>query len=142
MICLPVFENACLHERAELNLAAQRPRIFGGLWAFFIEVQMSEIDMTKCPFCGHHKAMERTGINRIQRGQTADRQYTFRYDHVDLDGSAFISVRECGGRGKGFPEVSRITLKETVKSDRYKELRESLLSQCYQVMRILIGEEE
>lgn len=103
---------------------------------------MSEIEMTKCPFCGHHKAMERTGINRIQRGQTADRQYTFRYDHVDPKESAFISIRECAGRGKGFPEVSRISLKDTVKNDSHKELRESLLNQCYQVMRILIGEEQ
>lgn len=103
---------------------------------------MSQTEMVKCPFCGTHKPIKRTGIMRLQKDKTADRQYNFVFDHVDLGNSAFISVRECGGRGRGFPETSRVTLRETVEKETYKELRESLLSQCYIVMKILIGDEK
>lgn len=103
---------------------------------------MSQTIMTKCLFCGTHKPIKRTGIMRLQKDKTADRQYNFVFDHVDLGNSAFISVRENAGRGKGFPEVSRLTLKQVVENDTYKELRESLLNQCYAVMKILMGEEK
>ncbi|MBA7716060.1 hypothetical protein ES703_125119 [subsurface metagenome] len=103
---------------------------------------MSQTEMVKCPFCGTHKPIRRTGVMRLQHDKTADKQYNFVFDHVDLGNSAFISIRECQGRGKGFPEVSRVSLKETIENDSYKELRQSLLNQCYQVMTILVGEEK
>lgn len=103
---------------------------------------MSQTEMIKCPFCGTHKPIKRTGVMRLQKDKIADRQYNFVFDHVDLGNSAFVSVRECGGRSRGFPEISRVTLKEAVENDTYEEQRESLKNQCVEVLKILIGEEK
>lgn len=103
---------------------------------------MSELEYTKCLVCGWNRPIERKGTKRIQREQPPDKQYLFRYDIVDLDNAAFISIRECGGRGKGFKEVRRITLKEAIESNTYPELRESLVSQCIRILKIVTGEQE
>ncbi|MBA7491161.1 hypothetical protein ES702_01706 [subsurface metagenome] len=103
---------------------------------------MTELEFTKCLVCGWSRPLERKGTKRIQRDQSADKQYTFRYDVVDPNEAAFISIRECGGRGKGFKEIRKITLKEAIENDSYKEVRESLKNQCVKVLKILIGEEE
>jgi len=100
-----------------------------------------EFEMTKCLFCGTHKAIERTGINRIQKDKRFDRPYTFRYDYVDPEQSAFISIRDCQGR-KGLPEIGRVTLREAMKDEQYKELITSLQSQCINILKILTEEEE
>jgi len=102
---------------------------------------MSELEFTKCLVCGWSRPIERKGTKRIQRDQSPDKRYLFRYDIVDPDNAAFISIRECGGRGKGFKEVRKITLREAIENDSYKELRESLKNQCVKVLKILIGEE-
>ena len=102
---------------------------------------MSELEFTKCLICGWSRPIERKGTKRVQRDQSPDKRYTFRYDVVDPNEAAFISVRECGGRGKGFKEVRKITLKEAIENDSHKELRESLKNQCVRVLKILIGEE-
>ncbi|MBA7612919.1 hypothetical protein ES703_20160 [subsurface metagenome] len=96
-----------------------------------------EFEMVKCVFCGTHKPLERTGIMRIQKDKPVDRLYTFTYDHIDPEVSQFISIRECAGRGKGLPEVGRITLREAVKNNQYQDLREGLLNQCVKVLKIL-----
>jgi len=103
---------------------------------------MSELEYTKCLVCGWSRPLERKGTKRIQAEKVADKQYIFRYDVVDLDNAAFISIRECGGRGKGFTEVRRITLKEAIESNTYPELRESLVRQCIRILKIVTGEEK
>jgi len=102
---------------------------------------MREIEMVRCLLCGTHKPIERTGVRRLQKDKIADRQYTFSFTHPDLDG-AFISIREARGRGGGFPEVRKISLREAVEKDIYKELRESLTAQCYAILKILMGDEK
>lgn len=102
---------------------------------------MSEIEMVKCIFCGTHKPLERTGIMRIQKDKVADRFYEFSFDHINLENSQFISIRECGGRGRGFPEIERITLRQAVEGNLYPELRQSLLNQCVRILKILTGEQ-
>lgn len=102
---------------------------------------MSEIEMVKCLFCGQHKSLRRTGIRRIQKGKTFDRPYEFAFNHVDPLESAFISVRECRGKS-GFPETSRVTLREVVQNGSYPELRQGLTAQCAKVLKILLGEEQ
>lgn len=97
--------------------------------------------MIKCPFCGTHKAIERTGINRIQKDRGFDRPYIFSFDHIDLKESAFISVRSCEGR-RGLPEIRRITLREAIKNGEYEDLRQSLMNQCVRILKILTGEEK
>jgi len=77
---------------------------------------------------------------RIQKDKPADRFYTFTYDHIDPEASQFISIREPRGRGKGLPEVGRITLREAVENNQYEDLRQSLLNQCVKVLKILTGE--
>ncbi len=99
-----------------------------------------EFEMAKCLFCGTHKPLQRTGIMRIQKDKPADRLYTFTFDHIDPEASQFISIRECGGRGKGMPEIRRVTLREAIESNKYEDLRESLMDQCVRVLKILTGE--
>ncbi len=103
---------------------------------------MSELEYTKCLVCGWTRPIERKGTKRIQRNQSADKRYTFRYDVVNPNEAGFISIRECGGRARGFREVRKITLREAVENDTYREVRESLKNQCVRVLKILIGEEK
>lgn len=97
----------------------------------------NEVKMVKCPLCGTHKPMERTGVMRLQKGKGFDRPYTFRFDHVDLASSAFISIRKPGGRGKGLPEIGRVSLAEAKSDPRYKVLLTSLINQSYRILKIL-----
>lgn len=99
-----------------------------------------EIEMCKCLFCGTHKPLQRTGIMRIQKDKVADRLYTFSYDHIDPELSQFISIREPRGRGKGMPEIRRVTLREAIQNNQYEDLRQSLIDQCVRVLKILTGE--
>lgn len=98
--------------------------------------------MVKCVFCGTHKPVERTGVRRLQKDKPFDRPYDFTFDHIDLENSAFISVREPAGRASGFPEVGRITLREAVDEGIAKDLRDSLKRQCLRVLEILGGKDE
>lgn len=100
-----------------------------------------QFEMTKCLFCGHHSPIIKTGVNRIQKGKGFDRPYTFRYDHVDSEESAFISIRDCQGR-KGLPEIGRITLREAMKNPEYKEIISTLQNQCIKILKILTEEKE
>ena len=100
-----------------------------------------QFEMTKCEFCGTHKPLQRTGIMRVQKGKPADKLYTFSYDHIDPEVSQFISIRECGGRGKGMPEIGRITLRGAIEGNLYPELRQSLINQCVRILKILTKEE-
>lgn len=101
-----------------------------------------EVEMCKCLFCGTHKPLQRTGIMRIQKDKPADKLYTFTYDHIDPEVSQFISIREARGRGKGLPEVRRITLREAIESNEYQDLRKSLMNQCVKILKILTAESE
>ncbi len=96
-----------------------------------------EFEMVKCVFCGTHKPLQRTGIMRVQKGKVANKFYTFSYDHIDPEASQFISIRECAGRGRGMPEIGRVTLREAVENNQYEDLRQSLISQCVKVLKIL-----
>ena len=97
--------------------------------------------MVKCLFCGRHQPIERTGIMRIQKDKVADRLFTFTFDHIDPEVSQFISIREPRGRGKGMPEIGRITLREAVEGNLYPELRQSFLNQSVKILKILTKEE-
>lgn len=97
----------------------------------------SEVKMIKCPVCGTHKPMERTGVMRLQKGKSFDRPYIFRFDHVELGSSAFISIRKPAGRGKGLPEIGRVTLGQAKSDPDYKELVTSLINQSYRILKIL-----
>lgn len=103
---------------------------------------MSEVEMVKCVFCGTHKPLQRTGIMRLQKNKVADRLFQFSFDHIDPKVSQLVSIRECAGRGRGLPEIRRITLKEAVEGNLYLELRQSLISQCVKVLKILTEEEQ
>jgi hypothetical protein len=96
-----------------------------------------QFEMVKCPFCGTHKPLQRTGIVRLQKGKVANNFYTFSYDHIDPEASQFISIRECAGRGRGLPEIGRITLREAIEGNLYPELRQTLIHQCVKVLTIL-----
>lgn len=99
-----------------------------------------EFEMAKCLFCGRHQPIQRTGIMRMQKDKVADRLFTFTFDHIDPETSQFISIREPRGRGKGMPEIGRITLREAVENSQYEDLRQSLLNQCVKVLKILTKE--
>lgn len=102
---------------------------------------MSQIAMTRCLVCGWYRPLERKGTDRILRGQTADRQYVFDYNHIDLEASPFISFREAQGRGKGFPQVGALTLRQALKDPEYKELIGGLKTQCYNILKMITEEE-
>jgi len=96
------------------------------------------IKTVKCPLCGWHHPIESKGSKRLQRGESADQpKGVFLFDKVNPEESAFISIRECGGRGRGLPEVERITLKEAKGNPEYKELIDSVLNQTYKILKIL-----
>lgn len=104
---------------------------------------MAEIEQVKCPVCGWHRPIEQKGTMRLQRGDPANQpKGKFAFGNFDLDQVAFISIRESRGRGGGLPEIGRITLKEVMERDTYKELRQSLVTACYNVLKILMGDEK
>ena len=98
------------------------------------------IKSVKCPLCGWHHPITRTGSKRLLRGESADQpKGAFLFNKVNPNESAFISVRECKGRGGGLPEVEKVTLREAMANSEYKDLIESLRNQSYQVLKILTG---
>ena len=69
------------------------------------------IEEIKCPLCGWHHPIEYKGSKRLQRGEDASMpKGKFTFDKVDIEQSAFISIKECRGRGIGLPEVDKKTL--------------------------------
>jgi len=97
-----------------------------------------EIETVKCPLCGWHHPIERTGIMRLQRGEPADQpKGPFEFGNFDLDEAAFISIREAKGRGGGLPEIGRVTLAIAQNDPRYKLLITSLVNRSYQILKIL-----
>lgn len=102
---------------------------------------MTLIRTVKCPLCGWHHAITRTGINRLHRGEAADKpkgHFLFLTD--ELGELTFISIRECKGRGKGLPQIKSISLNQAKDNPEYKELIESLRFQTYQILEILTRE--
>ncbi len=98
------------------------------------------IRTVRCPFCGWHHSIIRTGSKRLLRGESVDQpKGAFLFDKVNPNKSAFISVRECKGRGGGLPEVEKITLREVMADLEYKDLIDSLGNQSYQILKILTG---
>lgn len=99
---------------------------------------MTVIRTVKCPLCGWHHPLTRTGIMRLQRGQTADQ---LKGDFLFLTGEpgelTLISVRECKGRGKGLPQIESITLAQAKDDPEYQELIESLRNQTYKILQNL-----
>ena len=92
----------------------------------------------KCPLCGWHHPIESKGSKRLQRGESAGLpKGVFLFNKVNPEESAFISVRECGGRGKGLPEIERITLTEAKNDPEYQELIKSVRNQAYKILKIL-----
>lgn len=97
-----------------------------------------EIQTVKCPLCGWHHPIERTGIMRLQRGEPADqRKGPFEFAVFDLNQGAFISIREVKGRGGGLPEIGRVTLEEARSDPQYKLLISSLVKRSYQILKIV-----
>ena len=94
----------------------------------------------KCPLCGWHHPIIRRGSKRLLRGESVDQpKGVFLFNNVNPNESAFISVRECKGRGGGLPEVEKITLREAMNQIEYKDLIDSLRNQSYQILKILTG---
>ena len=97
-----------------------------------------EIETVKCPLCGWHHPIERTGIMRLQRGEAADQpKGPFEFGGFDLNQEAFISIREVKGRGGGLPEIGRVTLGQARNDLRYKPLISSLVNRSYEILKIL-----
>lgn len=101
----------------------------------------TEIKMIKCLLCGWHHAIESKGSKRLVRGKpVSESKGYFRFDKVNPEESALISVRECRGRSGGLPEVSKITLTEAMNQPEYSELINSLRKQAYKILEILTQE--
>lgn len=97
------------------------------------------IKQVKCPVCGWSHPIEHKGSMRLQRGEPAGQpKGAFLFNKVDPEQSAFISIRECRGRGKGLPEIDKITLQEAMKDPEYQDLISSLQNQCYKILKMLI----
>lgn len=96
------------------------------------------IRTVKCPLCGWHHSIMRTGIMRLQREESADQpKGKFLFLSNELGELTFISVKECKGRGKGLPQVESITLAQAKNDPEYNELIESLRFQAYQILQNL-----
>jgi len=96
------------------------------------------IRTVKCPLCGWHHPITRTGIMRLQRGESADQpKGNFLFLTDELGELTFISVRECAGRGRGLPEVEKITLTEAKDLPEYQDLIDSLRNQAYKILKFL-----
>ena len=96
------------------------------------------IRAVKYPLCGWYHPIESKGSKRLQRGDPVDlSKGVFLFNRVNPEESAFISIRECGGRGRGLPEIERITLKEAKGNPEYKELIQSVVNQTYKILQIL-----
>lgn len=99
------------------------------------------IRTVKCPLCGWHHSIMRTGIMRLQREESADQpKGKFLFLSNEPSELTFISVRECKGRGKGLPQVESITLAQAKNDPEYKELIESLRFQSYKILQNLAQE--
>lgn len=95
-----------------------------------------QIKTVKCPLCGWHHSIIRTGIMRLQRGEAADQpKGKFVFLSNKLSELTFISVRDCKGRGKGLPQVESITLAQAKNDPEYNELIESLRFQAYKILQ-------
>lgn len=98
------------------------------------------IKSVKCPLCGWHHSIIRTGSKRLVRGESADQpKGAFLFNKVNPNESAFISIRECRGRGGGLPQVEKVTLAQAMNQTEYKDLIDSLRNQSYQILKILTG---
>jgi hypothetical protein len=96
------------------------------------------IKSVKCLLCGWHHPIIRTGSKRLLRGESVDQpKGAFLFNKVNPNESAFISVRECKGRGGGLPQVEKVTLREAMAGPEYKDLIDSLRNQSYQILKIL-----
>ena len=99
---------------------------------------MTVIRTVKCPLCGWHHPITRTGIMRLQRGESADQpKGNFLFLTDELGELTFISVRECAARGRGLPEVEKITLTEAKDLPEYQDLIDSLRNQAYKILKFL-----
>jgi len=99
------------------------------------------IKSVRCLLCGWHHPIEHKGSKRLLRGEDASMpKGMFTFNKGEPGESTFISIRECRGRGKGLPEVEKITLKEAMSDPEYQELITSLQDQCMKILKILVSE--
>ena len=97
-----------------------------------------QIKTVKCPLCGWHHPIEHKGSMRLQRGAVADLpKGEFAFGNFDLNQVAFISIREARGRGRGLPEIDKVTLAKAKDDPSYKNLITSLINQSYAILKIL-----
>ena len=111
----------------------------------------------KCPVCGWHQVIITKGTMRIAREEVADSprgMFTFRKSDPQVE--TFISLRNCLGGKKGFPQVESISLHQVesislhqaksislhqVESmPEYQGLIASLREQTYLVLKVLVAE--
>ena len=64
----------------------------------------------------------------------------FNFNQFNPKEEKFISIRECGARRRGLPEINTIKLSEAINEEEYKELVNSLRNQCYSILKILLPE--
>lgn len=97
----------------------------------------------RCPLCGWHWSIEHKGSKRIIKGKPFDKpKGRFNFSKIDPKQGAFISIRESRGGREGFPEIERISLEQVVNSSEYGDLVDSLIRQCYSILKVAIKESE
>lgn len=97
----------------------------------------------RCPLCGWHWTIEHKGSKRIIKGKPFNKpKGRFSFNKLDPKEAAFISVREARGGREGFPEVNKISLEEAVNNTEYSDLVDSLVRQCYSILKVAIKSEE
>ena len=95
----------------------------------------------KCPVCGWHQVIITKGTMRIAREEVADSprgMFTFRKSDPQVE--TFISLRNCLGGKKGFPQVESISLHQVESMPEYQGLIASLREQTYLVLKVLVAE--
>ena len=100
---------------------------------------MKEVHFTVCPLCGLNRKLDKTGMfAEIRKVKTPISKGRARYDKVDLKNIPFIDIREgLGGRGRGFPRIKGITLKEAQQDPLYEDLIKQIISSCQKILKIL-----
>ena len=110
---------------------------------------MAEVIYITCPLCGMNRVLEKTGSGAIARGLTiTDTKGRIRFDHMDLNNSSIVQVRESitgkepkkrmrRGGGRGFVFRSGLTLAEMKTNPEYSDLIEQMKSTASEILEVL-----
>lgn len=97
----------------------------------------------RCPLCGWHWSLEAKGSKRITKGKPFDKpKGRFSFSKIEPNQGTFISLREARGGREGFPQVNKISLEEAVNNAEYGDLVDSLVRQCYSILKVALKSQE